>query len=333
MSTVASGAPTLDAGADEVVGWLLGPRHRSCLDTTGRPLGEQASPRYGVTCEVLEEVRLFRDARDETAKPCNVLALRQLSGCWASLGRALSSYQADAPNTVGRMYRRADAARRLAPLLAIRAEPVSPRAAALYKVALGFSELLSALLIEETIDADDAPPNEETLDQWLDEGRWLIGERQVCAGSRSQIRSIWSALATDAEDDGVFPEWNAPWFEAAASACLTLEALAAASAGAARFRGQQTRSVATELYLADDAPRLVGAIQRFDDAHGLHATLLFESTSVPAALRSFVDAVAEGRTLDDALVLAAQEPLASLLASLGRPREPLSEEAFRRACA
>ncbi len=85
MSTVASGAPTLDAGADEVVGWLLGPRHRSCLDTTGRPLGEQASPRYGVTCEVLEEVRLFRDARDETAKPCNVLALRQLSGCWASL--------------------------------------------------------------------------------------------------------------------------------------------------------------------------------------------------------------------------------------------------------
>lgn len=320
---------------DEIIGWLLGTGHYDCLDEEGRPLGEQASIVYDHV-ERREEVRSFNDARDVTGLPCNIAALMQLQGEWPALLGALRGFAPDQPATVGRAFLRANASTRLAPLLHLRSgAPPTRAAAALYKVCLGFNELLAAMLIEENVDADAPMPDDTAFFTFVDERGFLIGDAQVCAGTRAQIRKVWAALFEDGASGSV-EGYSDTWFSDAARACRELEALAACAAGAARVSvasGEPASPIATQLYTAATVPRLVEALRQAPAAAVMHPTLLFASNAVPESLRNLIEAIAAKGDVDEALVSAAQHPARDLMRALGRDDYALSDEAFTLACA
>lgn len=307
---------------DQLVSWLLGTGHLEQLDVDARPLGEAASRAY-VRAEQDEQVRAFGDSRDHTGLPCNIAALAQLRGHWETVTAWVGRAFRNQPDCMGRVARRAHLATRVAPLLALRGHPVSVEHAALFKTFLGFNEVSLALLLEERVDYEQpALP----LDEWVDERPWLIGDRQVCAGTRAQIKRAWEALQADVE--GPEPE---PWLVAAADACRELEALVAASAGAARValhRGADPSALGAHLIDATVVPRAVEALRSAPNAGVVHTTLLFEAGGIPTSLRAFIEAIANSRPTDEALLECAQQPVNRLCAALGRESSPLSAAAF-----
>ena len=307
---------------DEVVGWLIGLGHLEQLDESGRPLGEAASAAYASTPHD-EQVRAFGDSRDETGLPCNLAALAQLRGHWDALLTWVGRFESGGAPTMGRLARRANAATRVAPLMALRDGVVSVEHAALFKAFLGFNEVAMALLIEERVATEDVPP---PVDAWLDERPWLIGDVQVCAGTRAQIRRAWDALSTDADGEG--PE---PWVVDAWAAARELEALCASAAGAARValvRGTTPAPIGERLFRADRVPRCVEALRSSPAGAVAHPTLLFEPDAVPRSLMQFVEAVVAERDADLALVEAAADPAARLMSALGLDARTLTLEAF-----
>lgn len=343
--------PAVDASADEIVAWLLGGGHHSLCDEEGRPLGERASPLYEEAVRE-EQHRTFDDSRDATGLPCNVAALRQLKRAWPVLLDALATFEAQRPAIHRRLFRRAEAGSALAPLAALRPEarPPTRESSALFKVTLGFREVFGAALMEGRVDADAAPVGHELLD-WLDERGFLIGDAQVCAGTRAQIRRAFDALAasrSSARDDlpECFSGLGALWFSVGLDALGELHALAASAAGAARLllaSGQLPEAPSHEaclaLYTATDVPRMAEALRQTPNVGPLQVTLLFSASAVPESLRAFLDSVASLgpaaslRSIDAALVRAATPVAERLLRAVGRePRGPLTGEAFRAAC-
>lgn len=325
------------ATTDAVVAWLLGGGARSWPDEQGRPLGEQASPRY-TTVPQHEERRAFGDARDASGLPCNVAALAQLHATWPTLLAALSALDADQPDTLARTLRRVSAGVRLAPMLAVHTRgPLPVAVAALHKVTLGFSDLCAAMLLEVRVDADEPTPGGDTLDAWLDERPWLIGTTQVCAGSRAQIGRVWQALRETGAAQPI-KALRASWFREAFAALLELEALAAASAGHARFalaQGLAVGPVGHALFTAGEVPQWTEAIRQAPGAGPAHPSLLFASHAVPRSLRTFVDHVGAQDSVDAdaALLAAAEEPAHRLVRALGLGEaSPLTAAAFLDAC-
>ncbi len=331
--------------ADDVVAWLLGPGHQSCLDEDGRPLGEQASPHYQ-TLPLDEAVRIYGDSRDRSGLPSNLGALRQLQGVWSQVLAMLQSVAPEAPDSMGRTFRRVSAGVRLAPLMALRIDadataipeastalahstasadgepnPVPVLAAALYKTSLGFSDLCAAMLLEAHLDADDPTPPQEVLFEWLDERPWLTGDRHVCSGTRLQIGRAWDALRGETETPTPLPTWFAP----ALLANLELEALAAAAAGiarAARLHGVELVHGDTARRLFDDAvvPQWSEALRQAPNVGAAHVSLLFGAELVPASLRGFLEAANQApAVVDQHLFEHARDPAARLMRSLGRP--------------
>ncbi len=344
--------PGESASTDDVVAWLLGEGHLDCLDEDSRPLGEQASARY-LLAEVDERHRRFGDSRDGTGLPCNVAALKQMARAWPVVLHALRSFEPEAPASAHHAWRRAQAATGYARLLALRApHRALPReVAALYKVTLGFGELLSALLLEEALDADAPAGDEGALMAWLDARPFLVGERQVCAGSRAQIREVWGAIRGRAAPSPSL-DWSAPWVLPALDATIELAALAAAAAGAASayvmagrldevpsLDDAERQPTALRLLRAEAVPRLCETLRTSRNASALHTSLLFPSAAVPASLRAFLEALgasASSRTpfaAADALLEEHARPVAArLVCALERGGGPLTLEAFRRAC-
>lgn len=332
-TTIALPAPTTDA----VVAWLLGGGARSWPDEQGRPLGEQASPRYATTPQ-REERRSFGDARDASGLSCNVAALAQLHATWPTLLAALSAFDADQPDTLARTLRRISAGVRLGPLVALRTRaPVPVAVAALHKVTLGFSDLCAAMLLEERADADQPAPGNDVLDTWLHERPWLIGNTQVCAGSRAQITRVWQALRETGAAQPI-TALSASWFLEALAALLELEALAAASAGhtrAALARGLPVGRVGHALFTAGEVPQWTEALRQAPGAGLAHPSLLFASDAVPHSLRTFVDRVSmpDGVDVDAALLAAAEGPAHRLARALGLgDASLLTAAAFLHAC-
>ncbi len=325
---------------DAAVAWVLGPGHLSCLDAEGHPLGERASPRYARTAAD-EERRTFGDRRDATGLPCNIGALAQVRAAWPSILELVASYERDAAPTLGRALRRAEAATAIAPLLALSGATVSVAQAALYKATVGFGEVLAAALVEQWADADDPPPDDVGFFAWLDARPFLIGERQVCAGSRGHIRRLFDALATGDSAAGERP----PVAETAIAALRTLHALVAAAAGAARphlLEGRgDTEATCARLYQAREVPSRAAALRRVSDAGAAHATLFFGAADVPAELRGFLDALPAAATtrdplaaIDDAL-LATMRPVAARLViecGLTTTEAPLTLAGIRAVC-
>ncbi len=329
-------APSLD----DAIAWLLGPGHRDLIDEDARPLGERASPRYG-RCPVEERRRAFGDRRDASGLPINHAALRQLKDTWPRLLAALSSFEPDRPPDVYRAWRRAQAATRLAPLRALRdGAPPSRFAAALHKVTLGFSDLLAALLLDGRLRAHDPLPTDNALLEVLDAEGWLVGDVQVCAGTRSQIAAVWRALGAEADDvAGVWADL-AP----ALDATEELSALAAVAAGAARAHllhgAAPVTAACVALYQGRDPPRVVRALRGVPEGGPLHPLRLFPPEAPPASVIGLIDALppldggAAGPLLgvDAGLVAASQDPALRLARWLGRP-PVLSVDAFAEACA
>lgn len=335
--------PGSTASTDDVVTWLLGTGFYDLQDASGRPLGEQAAKSYAVTSQN-EQFRCFGDERDAAKLPCNVAALGQLQGAWHTLNSALSCFDSARPPSYGRMFRRAEAAGALAPMLALRApgQPVSEGCAALYKVTVGFSELLCAVLIDGRADADEEP-EDDALTGFLSSGPWLVGDRQVCAGSVKQIQTVWRALCEDQPFRVELDGWDAPWFSAALDARQELAALAAAAAGAARVVAAAGRSeqctrethVCWRLYAANTVPRQAEALRQHPDAGPMHPALLYGADDVPACLHRFVDSLTPEASLADidaALELHARPCAERLMDALGRSGAALSLDAFRSAC-
>lgn len=325
---------------DAVVAWLLGSGLRSCLDVTGRPLGEQASPRYAAVPQ-REEHRTFGDARDQSGLPCNVAALAQLHGTWPTLLAALSGLHAEQPETAARTFARISAGLRLAPLQALRTQaPVPVVSAALHKAMLGFGDLCAAMLLEERVDADQPTPGGDVLAGWLAERPWLIGQAQVCAGSRGQITRCWQALGDSGAEQPV-GDLDAPWFRSALAALLELETLAAAGAGVARVArlgGLSAGPVCAALLESGEVPLLCEALRQAPSAGPMHPTLLFPSDQVPASLRGFIEGVGQEHAAagvhvtDDVLLRAAADPAERLMRALGLSPTPLTTAAFLESC-
>lgn len=321
---------------DAVVAWLLGGGLRSCLDVDGRPLGEQASSRYAAVPQ-REEHRTFGDARDASGLPCNVAALAQLHATWPTLLAALSAFDASRPETLARTFARISAGLRLGPLQAVHGQaPVPVASAALHKAMLGFGDLCAAMLLEVRADADQPTPGGEVLTAWLAERPWLIGQAQVCAGSRAQITRCWQALRESADAQPI-ADLDAPWFRSALSALLELEALAAARAGVARvarLRGLPLGAMGAALFESGEVPLLCEALRQAPSAGPAHPSLLFASDDVPASLRAFVDAVGtdDAADADAALLGAAVDPADRLVRALGLAATPLTAAAFLESC-
>ncbi|MBX3270669.1 MAG: hypothetical protein KF729_10425, partial [Sandaracinaceae bacterium] len=284
-----------DASTDALVAFWLGSAHFEALDEDGRPLGEVAARAYA-GCPHREARRTFGDGRDATGKPANLAALAQLEGAWPALLASLAGFEAERPATFGRAYRRAVAGTVLGRARAL-AGPVPRADAALYKVCVGFGEVIAAALIEERVDADAPPPGADTLFAWLDERPWLVGDAQVCAGTRRQIARVWAALAaSEAPPSSLFD--GAPT-SALVDATLALCALAAVAAGAVRVHVAHGAPAAAldpglacvALYVADDVPRVVETLRQSPGAGPLHPTLLFAADEVPACVRGLIEAL------------------------------------------
>jgi len=303
--------------------WLLGAAHLSTLDVDGRPLGEAASPEYA-RCPRHEARRRFDDVRDTHDLPVNLAALAQLKQTWPTLLETLASWEADAPATHGRALRRIDRATSRPLFRRLRGAPIRRIDAALFKVCLGFGELLRAMLLEERADADAPPVDAATLTGWLDERPWLVGDTQVCAGTRAQIESVWAALSTSGPD--------ARPADPATEALRTVHAIAAAAASTSTA---DDSSLASALARAAEVPRICEAVRQAG-VTPVHVSLLFESQRVPPALRDFLEALPRclesdepREAIDAALLDTARAPVAALFATLGLAPERVTDASFR----
>jgi hypothetical protein len=264
---------------------------RDLIDADGRPIGELASRVYDrIETEVV--ACPYRDVR--RGLPMNHTALRQLSSCWDEVLAATSAL-AGAGATVHRAWW-ATIAGTTAPR--IHAErfgtPIPRTLSALYKGSLGFSQVLTAMLMstdglaDEPLTSLGAP--EEFL-ALLDDGRWLVGQVQVCAGPGPMIAQMVEALGgSDPEtpppcltDLGEATAWAGP--------AVTWVGLQAAFLGAAgtwlREHGGDPGDV--NRYLDPTQPWLRGVVQA-PDRRPEHARRLFESGGVPDAVEAFLAA-------------------------------------------
>ena len=189
------------------------------FDEDGRPIGEVGSTHYERV--ETELVRCpYADARH--GGPMNQSALRQLGEVWSDV-RTLASCVAGPHATVHRAWRAAIAGTRAPAVFAERAEGPVPRAlSAWYKASLGFSQVLTALLLSDEGVADaplDSLGEADDFLALLERDRWLVGAEQVCAGPASMIAQLFQALA-DARPDAAWPPSLAvlapldPWIDA-----------------------------------------------------------------------------------------------------------------------
>ena len=159
---------------------------RDRLDEDGRPLGEQASPLSTAS----EVVCPYSGAR--RGRPMNAEALAQMTPIWGQVVADIVGLQPDA--TVLGAWRGCMAAV-LRPLSY--SGPVPRLHAASYKAALGFSQVLTFLALEEGVAAlplRELGTGAEMAAQ-IEAGGWLLGQEQVCAGSPAMIEQLATALA------------------------------------------------------------------------------------------------------------------------------------------
>lgn len=160
------------------------------VDEDGRPVAEVASPAFSsvhtdlVTCP-------YADVR--AGGLMNRSALWQMTATWPDLLASLSALAGPEP-TVSRAWSAAVTGIAL-PLVS--QEPVPRLTAALFKASLGLSQVFSALLLTDDGVADaplSALGDAAAFFDALDQGRWLVGAQQVCAGSRPMIEQAFDAL-------------------------------------------------------------------------------------------------------------------------------------------
>lgn len=162
----------------------------SLMDEDGRPVAEVASPAYpSVTTDLA--LCPYTDVR--AGGMMNRSALRQMSAVWPELMGCFSALAGPEP-TVGRAWSAAVTGISL-PLLA--PQPVPRLTAAVFKASLGLSQVFSAMLLSADGVADaplTALGDAAGFFAALDQGRWLVGADQVCAGPQPMIEQVFNAM-------------------------------------------------------------------------------------------------------------------------------------------
>ncbi|MEQ1565274.1 MAG: hypothetical protein ABMA64_06520 [Myxococcota bacterium] len=178
---------------------LVDARAVDWLDVDGRPLGEVASARYDpaatrvVACPYPDRRR---------GLPMNASALGQVGPVWSA---TLAAVRALAEALRAAAHREAPTVHD-AWLIALAGisgplrtgEPVPVATSALYKTSLGLSQITTHLLLAGDGVADTPFAELGSGAAWfdaLDQGGWLLGAAQVCAGTRAMFVELGDALA------------------------------------------------------------------------------------------------------------------------------------------
>ncbi len=164
------------------------------LDADGRPLGEHAEPEAYARAGIREVACPYGDRRH--GLPMNEAALEQVRSVWSGVLAHLRALS-DGPRVHDAW--RASIGALAAPLhwRSVRPGPVPVELASLFRVGLGYSQVLTAMLLadEGLADASLAELGDGgDLIDFLDAGGWLVGKVQACAGPPAMIRAGWAAL-------------------------------------------------------------------------------------------------------------------------------------------
>ncbi|MCP4872501.1 MAG: hypothetical protein GY898_27740 [Proteobacteria bacterium] len=178
------------------------------LDVDGRPLGEAASPALYAAAGIDETACPFSGARH--GLPMNRAALRQLRSVWSEVLDDLAALHGPDPTLYGAW--RACFRATLRPVVQLDREGADARVsrveAAAYKTALDFSQVLTFLLLsDDGLGARPLRSFGDGLDlvEQLDQGGWLVGQVQACAGPASSIAELFEVLAAEPGPDDVEP--------------------------------------------------------------------------------------------------------------------------------
>jgi hypothetical protein len=258
------------------------------VDVDRRPCGELASARYD---EGATEVVACPYHGVRSGLPMNRTALRQISSAWPALvGSARALVDPEEP-TVYRAFRAAVAGT-AAPLAFHAASPDQPIPrvlSAFFKASLGFSQVLSALLLADDGVADAALSDLGDGDAflaYLEHERWLVGQLQVCAGPEPMIRQMFEAFAGISGEPRLAPEFGDP----ATYADVAVEAIGVQAAYLLMTRertraGEPPRGTDGERWLANTPQPWLRAIRMAPNRAPEHALRLFPAGRVPPSVQ------------------------------------------------
>lgn len=165
---------------------------RDLLDVDDRPVAEVASPLYPNVPTELARCP-YPDTR--LGGSMNRSALRQMTTCWPDVLDAFGALAGPEP-TVHRAWAVAVTGISL-PLLV--PQPTSRLVASFFKASLGLSQIFGSMLLSDEAVADTpltALGDGDAFFAALDQGRWLIGADQVCAGTPAMFVAVFNAMVS-----------------------------------------------------------------------------------------------------------------------------------------
>ncbi len=193
------------------------------LDEDGRPVAEVATEVAGTAGTELVACP-YADRR--AGRPMNRSALRQLAGDWPGILGDLRVLAGPGPLDVrGALHAALLGTTRVAWFAATHPGAAVPRRiAAVYKTSLGLSQVFTGMVL-----ADDGVGGTPLLELggadaffgFLDDGEWLLGQVEVCAGPRVMFGDVYRALA---EGGGPRPGWAASALRVTGLAAVALVA-------------------------------------------------------------------------------------------------------------
>ncbi|HHO50093.1 MAG TPA: hypothetical protein ENK18_04285 [Deltaproteobacteria bacterium] len=226
----------------------------------------------------------------------NQTALRQLTSCWSEVCSAAGWLVGPSPTAHRAWW--AVLAGTAAPAAHARVhpgEPIPRVLSSLYKASLGFSQVLTAILLAEDGVAD-TPLVElgdgSMLAEVLERGRWLVGAEQVCAGPMPMIEALYAVLAGQTTPGSAPPALEALGApEAYTDPWMAWVGIQIAFLGAVREaigRGQAPDD-AIDRHLRPSIPCLRSALA-VPDRRAAHARRLFPTGRAPDVLEAFLEA-------------------------------------------
>jgi hypothetical protein len=179
---------------------LIGFEARELFDEDGRPVAEVASPTYR---DDTTELVACPYADSRAGEPMNRSALRQMTSAWPELLATIGGLGGGTVHGAWVAAIRGVALPLTAPI------PVPRAISGVFKASLGLSQVFSAMLLQDDGIAEmplAALGDGEAFFAALDQGRWLHGSRQVCAGTKPMIIAIFEALVAGSPPSPGIPE-------------------------------------------------------------------------------------------------------------------------------
>jgi len=270
------------------VAGLLDFNARHLRDADGRPVAELASPLYADTPTSLVACP-YADARH--GQPMNADALNQLRRVWPDVLATARALAGSAPTT--HQAWRVCVAGLAAPCLL--GDPVPVAVSAWFKTSLGFSQVLTALLLSADGVADAplaALGSADSFFKPLDDQRWLIGTTQVCAGPQGHIAALFGALSGAPGPSAISPALHAlaphaDWIDAAVTEVALSVAHLARVAACVRS-GDRHLPPRESAWLRGDVPPWLRAVHAVPNRPEADALRLFPRGAAPDALHRFL---------------------------------------------